>query len=125
MEKLKLVAKDNEMLQSVVDFINQFDKIESNYKDVSEKQGNIDRELSGWYHLVEGTDVKHISESHRLLKQGKEILKRRRSNKLEMIIIRATHDMMKNQIGSLRLNLEKCIKKNAEVVEEINERAII
>lgn len=125
MEKLKLVAKDNEMLQSVVDFITQFDKIESHYKDVTEKQGNIDRELSNWYHVVEGTDIKHISESHRLLKQGKDILKRRRENKLEVIIIRSTHDMMKNQVSNLRMSLEKCVKKNTEVVEEIKERAII
>jgi len=47
MKKLKLV-----------DFINQFDKIESHYKDVTEKEDNVDRELSGWYHVVEGINVK-------------------------------------------------------------------
>jgi hypothetical protein len=125
MEKLKSVAKDNEMLLSVIDFINQFDKIEAFYKDVTEKQGKIDKELSGWYHVVEGTDIKHISESHKLIKQGKDILKRRRENKLEMIIIRSTHDMMKTQVSNLKINLEKSVTKNSEVVEEIKERAII
>lgn len=125
MKKLTAVAKDNEMLQSVLDFVNQFDKIEAFYKDVTEKQGKIDKELSCWYHVVEGIDIKHISESHNLIKQGKDILKRRRDNKLEMIIIRSTHDMMKTQICNLKLNLEKSVTKNSEVVIEIKERAII
>jgi DNA-directed RNA polymerase len=125
MKKLTAVAKDNEMLQSVLDFVNQFDKIEAFYKDVTEKQGKIDKELSSWYHVVEGIDIKHISESHNLIKQGKDILKRRRENKLEMIIIRSTHDMMKTQVSNLKINLEKSVTKNSEVVEEIKERAII
>lgn len=125
MKNLKLVAKDNEMLQSVLDFINQFDKIENLYKEVTENQGKIDRELSNWYHVVEGTEIKHISESHNLIKQGKDILKRRRDIKLEVIILRSTHDSMKTQISNLKLNLEKNVKKNSEIVEEIKERAII
>ncbi len=125
MKKLTAVAKDNEMLQSVLDFVNQFDKIEAFYKDVTEKQGKIDKELSSWYHVVEGVDIKHISESHNLIKQGKDILKRRRDNKLEMIIIRSTHDMMKTQISNLKMNLEKSVTKNSDVVIEIKERANI
>jgi tetrahydromethanopterin S-methyltransferase subunit F len=125
MKKLKEVAKDNEMLQSVVDFIAQFDKVDQYYEDIKNKQGEIDRELSNWYHVVEGIDIKHISESHNLIKMGKDILKRRRENKLEMIILRSTHDMMNTQIRNLKLNLEKTVNKNSEVVEEIKDRAIL
>ena len=125
MKKFKAIAKDNEMLQSVVDFITQFEKIDQFYEDIKNKQGEIDRELSNWYHVVEGVNIKHISESHNLIKAGKDILKRRRENKLEMIIIRSTHDMMKNQISNLKINLEKSVNKNTEVVEEIKDRAIL
>lgn len=125
MKKLELVAKNNDKLSSVLELINQFDKIQEHYKDVTKKQSEIDLELSNWYHIVEGAEIKHISESHKLIKLGKDILKRRRENKLELLIIRSTNDTLLTHINGLKARLDKTIDKNGKVNEEIKERAII
>ena len=113
----KLLALDN--------FIRQYDEIEKMYKASKEEQGIIDRELSSWYHVVEGVDVKHISQSHNLIKQGKVILEKRRKNKLEMIMLRSTCDSMKTTFEDLKIKLDNNKKKNSDILKEIKDNANI
>ena len=74
---------------------------------------------------VEGIDISHVSQSHKLIKQGKEILEKRRKNKLEMIMLRSTCDTMKSTFQSLKAKLENNMKKNNEIIQEIKDRAIL
>lgn len=115
----------SEKLTALDGFIKQYEEIEKMCKATMEEQGEIDRELSNWYHTVEGIDITHISQSHKLIKQGKEILDRRRKNKLELIMLRSTCDSMKTTFQSLKMKLEHNMKKNLEVIQEIKDRAIL
>lgn len=115
----------SEKLTALDDFIKQYDEIEKLCNRSMEEQGEIDRELSNWYHVVEGIDIKHISQSHTLIKLGKVILEKRRKNKLETIMLRSTCDSMKSTFQSLKTKLENTKKKNTEVLKEIKNRAIL
>lgn len=115
----------SEKLTALDEFIKQYEQIEKMCKASMEEQGEIDRELSNWYHTVEGIDITHISQSHKLIKQGKVILEKRRKNKLEMIMLRSTCDSMKTTFQSLKMKLDNTKKKNAEVIQEIKDRAIL
>lgn len=113
----------SQKLSALDEFIKQNEQIENMYKATTDEQSKIDLELSNWYHTVEGFDITHISQSHKLIKQVKEILGRRRRNKLEMIMLRSTCDSLKTTFESLKMKLEKHKTKNAEVIQEIKDRA--
>jgi hypothetical protein len=115
----------SEKLTALDSFIKQYEEIEIMYKASTEEQGEIDRELSNWYHIVEGIDITHISQSHTLIKKGKVILEKRRKNKLEMLMLRSTCDSMRATFQSLKAKLENTQKKNIEVIQEIKDRAIL
>ena len=78
----------NPVVKLVESFIKQFDELEELSKKINKERSDIDKALSKWYHTLEGTDIKHVSESHSFIKEVKVILARRRDLKIEDLIKR-------------------------------------
>lgn len=107
----------------VSDFIKQYEELEKLNTEAHKNLSNIDLELSSWYHRVEGSPLSHVSKSHKLMKEGKDILERRRVLKLETSIIRSTCDLLKDKIGMLKGTYRKTLQRDEEVRQEIIDRA--
>jgi len=112
-------------LNLVNELISQYDELEAQYATKREEQGSIDRELSDWYHCVEGIEITHISQSHKMIKRGKDILERRRNIKYETLIMKATLDNLKHSITQIKKNVKIVVDKDTAVRQEIKDRAKI
>ena len=110
---------------SVNSLINQFNDLTLMLDNIRKEKSDIDIKLSQWYHYVEGIDIKHISESHNLIKEVKSILERRRDIKIEEIILRSTCDTLKININSVKHKIETSIKKDESIREEIKTRTVV
>lgn len=109
----------NPVVKLVESFIKQFDELEELSKKINKERSDIDKALSKWYHTVEGTDIKHVSESHSFMKEVKVILARRRDLKIEDLIVRSTCDMLRVKINELKKHHKVLFAKNDKVKEEI------
>ena len=116
--------ENNPNLQKVEEFIKQFDELEALNNAVIKEMSEIDKAVSSWYHKVEGLNIKHVSESHRLIKELKPILDRRRDNKLESMVLRSTCDTLRATIVKLKETHKSQFDKNKALRIEIKERAI-
>lgn len=113
----------NPVVSKIDAFIKQFDELEKLNADVTKEHSDIDKALSSWYHKVEGTDITHVSISHKLIKEIKPILDRRRDIKIESMLLRSTCDTLRDKIKTLKQNNQNALVKNEAVRTEIKSRA--
>jgi CRISPR/Cas system CSM-associated protein Csm5 (group 7 of RAMP superfamily) len=113
----------NVRLKEVEAFIKHFDALELMLADVLKEQSEIDKAISSWYHRVEGTQIKHVAESHRFMKEIIPLLNRRRDMKIESIVLRSTCDTLRANIQKLKQSHKDQLKKNQAVLQEIIDRA--
>lgn len=113
----------NPISEKIDAFLKEFDELEALNQKANKEQAEIDKELSNFYHKVEGSEMTRICQSHQLIKELKDILARRRVNKLETILLRSTCDMLRDKVHSLKANKKNLLIKNQEVITEIKTRA--
>ncbi len=113
----------NPINSKIENFLKEFDELETLNAAIMKEQSEIDKTLSTFYHKVEGKEIKHVSESHNLIKELKVILNRRRENKLEGLLLRSTCDALRDKVKILRENNKNVLIKNDKVLTEIKERA--
>ena len=119
------MSAPNTSLDLISNLINQYKELKDSYTAKREEQGSIDRELSDWYHCVEGIDITHVSQSHKMIKRGKDILERRRNIKFEILLLKGSLDNMTISIEQIRRSVKIVIDKDKEVRQEIKDRARI
>jgi hypothetical protein len=112
-------------LDLITNLLNQYKELKALYDTKREEQGEIDRELSDYYHCIEGIDITHVSQSHKMIKRGKDILERRRNIKFETLLIKASLDNMSISIEQIRRSVKIVIDKDKAVRQEIKDRARI
>ena len=113
----------NPTVKLVQDFIKQFDEIEKVLVNKLNEQSVIDKQISSWYHRLEGSTITHVSQSHRFIKQLLPLLEKRRVLKIETIVLRSTCDTLRGNIANLKKTHKDQLKKNDEVLQEIKDRA--
>jgi len=113
----------NAKVKKVEDFMKHFDALEVMLGEVLKEQSEIDKAISSWYHRVEGTQIKHVAESHRFMKEIIPLLNRRRDLKIESLILRSTCDTLRANITKLKQTHKDQLKKNQEVLQEIIDKA--
>ena len=113
----------NATVKKVEDFMKHFDTLEVMLAEVLKEQSEIDKAISSWYHRVEGTQIKHVAESHRFMKEIIPLLNRRRAIKIESIVLRSTCDTLRTNIQKLKQSHKDQLAKNKEVLQEIIDRA--
>lgn len=104
-------------------FMKQFNELDKLRQLKSKEQSDCDIAVSSLYHKIEGINIKHVSQSHALIKELKVLLIKRRENKLEVAILRTVCDSLMDKIGQLKLSIPKAIAQHDKVIAEITERA--
>ncbi len=95
------------------EFIKRFEELDVLLKENTKEMSQIDTDLSNLYHKIEGVTIKHVSESHALIKDLKSILNQRRDIKLNFMLLSSICD-------SLRVQMEKLKKGQIEKLEKHN-----
>ncbi len=100
--------------------ISQFDELEILLKENQKEMSQIDTDLSKLYHKIEVVEIKHVSESHALIKELKMILSKRRDIKLNYILLQNVSDYLKSPfIKFKQAQIEKLDKHN-KMIEKMN-----
>jgi hypothetical protein len=113
----------NPIADKIDEFLKQFDELEKLNADASKEHSDIDKALSSWYHKVEGLDITHVSISHKLIKEVKGLLIRRRDIKLESMLLRSTCDTLREKVKTLKGSNKNVLAQNEKVRLEIKTRA--
>jgi hypothetical protein len=113
----------NPVANKIDDFLKQFDELEKLNANVSQEHSDIDKAISSWYHKVEGLEITHVSQSHRLIKEIKPLLERRRDIKIESMLLRSTCDTLREKVKTLKDSNKKALVQNEKVRQEIKTRA--
>ena len=119
------MSTSSNSLEVITNLLNQYEELKALCDTKREERGNIDRELSNWYHIVEGISITHVSQSHKLILKGKEILERRRDIKFELNVLQATLDKITLSNSHVTTHIKNIIEKDKDVRQEIKDRAIL
>ena len=114
----------NPVVNKIDEFIKQFDELEKLNASTNQEHSDIDKAISSWYHRVEGLEITHVSQSHRLIKEIKPLLERRRDIKIESALLRSTCDTLREKVKTLKQSNKVALAKNEELRIEIKTRAI-
>jgi hypothetical protein len=109
--------------QKLQDLVNQFEELERMEIESNKLQSEHDLELSRLYHVIEGTTLSHVSQSHNLMKELQELLIKRRSNKFDNALIKGATALLKTNIQSLKEKIETKKTKKTNYFVEIKEFA--
>lgn len=113
----------NDTINAIKKFIQDYDEIEKLTQNSYKSQADVDKELSIWYHKVEGFTPTHVSQSHALLKEVKDILERRRAIKLEVNLLKLTCDNVGIKITQLKSKLKTTVVKHNQLLEDLKTNA--
>jgi multidrug resistance efflux pump len=103
------------------EFFNMFNKLKEECKEAQKMVSKIDKELSNIYHKIEGATIKHVSESHKLIKELKEVLDRRRELKYNAMVLRTMVDNLEEKVGQAINKVNQVTDKHNLVVKEIED----
>lgn len=88
--------------KTLLELFGNYKKIEELNDLTSKQMSAMDKELSNFYHRIEGTHLSHNTQGHGLVLQLQDILERRRKLKLEINLVKSfmtiAHSSMKNAI---------------------------
>lgn len=113
----------NTSIDIVKELLGQYDMVKKLNDTKEEERGEIDRELSNFYHHIEGVDITHVSQSHHLIKELKVILGKRRDNKLERMVLKTTLDNIKLSTANIKGNLNKVVSTHKKMLEDMKIQA--
>ena len=102
-------------------FINH-DNLTKLSKKLHNDLSNIDRELSNFYHKVEGIHLSHNTQGHKLVVELQDILVRRRIIKKETILIRSFLDSTSTSINNAKNRNKLSLDRHNKLMESIEDR---
>lgn len=108
----------NPILSKVNAFIHEFDELERLNQATCKERSDIDKQISSWYHKLEGLKITHVSQSHKLIMELKPLLERRRDIKIEEIILTSTCDTLRDKVNNLKASNKTKLLKHESVIEE-------
>lgn len=103
--------------------LTQYEDIKKLYEVKLEERSEIDRSISNFYHYVEAVDITHVSQSHKLIKDLKLLLGKRRDNKLEGLILKTTLDNIKISTSNIKGNLNKVVVTHNKMLDDMKVKA--
>jgi hypothetical protein len=100
-------------------FYSNYDNLETMSTLLHEEQANIDRELSDFYHRLEGVHFSHNTQAHAHMVKLQDILERRRNNKKRTILIRSFLDTTRPSIADAKKRTTKAVETHDKVLKDI------
>ena len=102
---------------------NDFDKLILLRQTAKQELSEIDKELSNYYHNVEGIEINYMSTSHVMMVKLKEILIRRRDAKLNINLLESFITALERNIDKTKKRTLEITKRHNELLQEIIDRA--
>jgi DNA repair exonuclease SbcCD ATPase subunit len=106
-------------------FLLKYKELQNLNKEKTSELSKVDSELSSHYHKIEGTKITHVAQSHKLIKELKDILERRRVIKSEAILLRMTCDSLEPTMNTVIQKVRAQAKKHKEILDEIQTKAVV
>ena len=103
----------------IQNFIKEFEELDILLKENQVEMSKIDTDLSKLYHRIEGVEIKHVSESHALIKELKVILNKRREIKLNYILLSTLCQHLKSPIANFTKNQKAKLEKHNEIIDRL------
>ena len=100
-------------------FFNNYEKLNKMFTHLHKEQSEIDRELSDFYHRMEGLHLSHNTQAHKHIIKLQDILNRRRNNKKAIILISSFLDTTKDSMETALTRTRKATKNHNRVLSEI------
>ena len=111
---------DRQMEDILGQFFSNHDKLKKMSKVVHDNLSSVDRELSEFYHRLEGIHLSHNTQAHPLMVKLQDILERRRNLKKDTILIRSFLDNTEKSMDVAKARSETAMKKHEKVLNAIN-----
>ena len=110
----------NLVATKISEFVNLYDELAVLLTENQKEMSQVDTDLSKLYHKIEGVEIKHVSESHALIKELKAVLNKRREIKFNYIQLSAVAEVLKGPMGKFKsLQVEKLDKHN-KIIEKLS-----
>ncbi len=114
--------KINRQMEAILgQFFDNHSKLEKMSKQLHTDLSNVDKELSDFYHRLEGTHLSHNTQAHPLMTKLQDILERRRNLKKDTILVRSFLDNTKPSIEVAKTRYVQAMKKHKKVLKEIED----
>lgn len=97
----------------------EFERLRQLKAMVSKTMSNVDTELADVYHLIEGADITHVSQSHHFVKELQRVLKKRRDAKLQYYIVTSFVDNLSKPIDNFRKKRKQMITKQDNLLTSL------
>lgn len=123
MDNLKTLPENYVDASIVTDIHSKILSVKGLWDETLKKQQDINNQLNQWYHDVEGLEITHISQSHKLMKRGKVILLERRRLKLQAAIYQSTWENFHQLIALTNSKINSSVCKHKNQINEIKSRA--
>jgi len=117
--------ENNQVLKRLNSFIHEFDELIILSDKLTKEQSEYDKALNELYHRIEGTTITHVCQSHKLIKELKQVLDKRRMNKIEAILVRSTCDGLRDNIEKLKIFHKSQLKSHEKIQTKLLENAKI
>ena len=103
----------------LMNFFENHEKLKRFAKSLEEEGSKIDRELSLFYHKLEGIHLSHNTQAHSHMVGLQDILTRRRNNKQQVILARSFIDTTSKQMEVAKTRNVKAHKTHERVMDDI------
>jgi hypothetical protein len=84
-------------------------------KDLSD----VDKELTAFYHKLEGVHLSHNTQAHKFMVKLQDILSRRRQIKLDIILVKTFIDNTSNSMSEAEKRNKKALGRHLRVLDEM------
>ncbi len=116
MVTMKIERPVEEILEQ---FFSNHEKLERMNKQLHEDLSNVDRELSAYYHKLEGVHLSHNTQAHKYMLELQDILSRRRQLKIDTILIRSFIDNTKSSIDLAKKRNVSALTQHKKILTEL------
>lgn len=117
------MARKPNLEKKVQQLFDLFDEIDTIKNNAQSNLSKADNELSDLYHYIEGVDIKHVAQSHNLIKELKTVLYNRREAKKEAMLSQSIIDNVKGAINTAKKRSVVILDKHKAIEDEIKQRA--
>lgn len=104
----------DESYKAVIDAYASFEKVRDQ---LHKEQSQSDLALAEMYHIIEGFDPTHVSQSHYLFLELQKILRRRREVKGAVAMMRAISDSM--NFSSVEKTQKRAKKRHDDIMSQL------
>lgn len=111
---------NRDMEEILGQFFTNYNRLEEMSKALHEEQGELDKELSEFYHRLEGIHLSHNTQAHKHMVKLQDILDRRRKNKKMTILIRSFLDTTRPSMLEAKKRTTKAVEVHNKVLEDIS-----